>query len=211
MHMTIGQNIRRIRQGLGWTVTQLADAIESDAGNVSKIETGVQKQFSEHQLARIASALRVPVPALFMEYNAEYIDIAGKLPLISDVQAGDWAEVIDNFQPGDAEAWIACPFNHGPNSFILRVAGYSMYNPGGDKSYAPGEFIAVDPSRHAQNKDMVIARTDQDNKATFKQLLVDSEGTYMLQALNPLHSPRLMALPEGSRIIGVVIGKWVPE
>ena len=211
MHMTIGQNIRRLRQSLGWTVTQLADAIDSDAGNVSKMETGVQKAFSEEQLSRIAAALRVPVSALFMEHNAEHVDTTGKLPLISDVQAGDWSTVIDNFHVGDAEEWIACPFNHGPNSFILRVSGYSMYNPGGEKSYAPGEYIAVDPSREARNKSMVIARVDHEDKATFKQLLIDDSESYMLQAINPSHVPRLMALPEGSRIIGVVIGKWVPE
>lgn len=143
--------------------------------------------------------------------NAENVVTKGKLPLISDIQAGNWSEVVDNFHPSDAEEWIACPFNHGPNSFVLRVVGYSMYNPGGDKSYSPGEYIAVDPSREPQNKSMVVARVDHEDKATFKQILIDGEGPSMLQALNPSHTPRLMSLPPGSRIVGVVIGKWVPE
>lgn len=134
-----------------------------------------------------------------------------RLPLISEVQAGGWKDIVDNFQPGDAEDWIPCPFSCGPNSFILKVSGYSMYNPNGDKSYSPGEFIAVDPSREPQNKQMVVARIDHEERATFKQLLIDSEGTMLLQALNPTHSPRIMSLPEGSSIVGVVIGKWTPE
>lgn len=209
--MSIGQNIRRLRQAQKLTMEQLAHAIDSDVGNLSRLETGKQKSFSEDQLDKIAAVLRVGIPDLFMDYNVEQADTRGKIPLISDVQAGDWSEAVDSFHPGDAADWIACPFHHGPNAFILRVSGYSMYNPGGDKSFSPGEFIAVDPSREAVNKSLVVARVDHEDKATFKQLLVDEEGGYMLQALNPSHSPRLMLLPEGSRIIGVVIGKWVPE
>lgn len=134
-----------------------------------------------------------------------------RLPLISEVQAGGWADIVDNFQPGDAEDWIPCPFTCGPNSFILKVSGYSMYNPSGDKSYSPGEFIAVDPSREAQNKQMIVARVDHEERATFKQLLIDADGNMLLQALNPTHSPRVMTMPEGSSIVGVVIGKWTPE
>ena len=86
-----------------------------------------------------------------------------------------------------------------------------MYNPGGDKSYAPGEYIAVDPEKEALNRSMVVARIDHEERATFKQLLIDSEGNTMLNALNPSHVPKLMSMPEGSRIVGVVLGKWVPE
>lgn len=136
---------------------------------------------------------------------------AGKLPLISDVQAGNWSDIVDRFQPGDAEDWIACPFKHGPNAFILRVAGHSMYNPGGEKSYAPGEFIAVDPQVEPMNRKMVVARIDHEERATFKQLIIEPDGTHLLQALNPAWPNRIVPMPEGSRIVGVVIGKWTPE
>ena len=133
------------------------------------------------------------------------------LPLISWVQAGNWGCAVNEMRREDAEDWIPCPFNHGPDAFVLRVAGLSMYNPGGEKSYAPGEYIAVDPDGELLNKKMVVARIDHEERATFKQLLVDAEGTMMLQALNPEFRPRIMTLPEGSRIVGTVIGKWVPE
>lgn len=143
--------------------------------------------------------------------DLEPVETKGLLPLISDVQAGNWSEIVDNFQPGDAEDWIPCPFKHGPNAFILRVAGHSMFNPGGDKSYAPGDYIAVDPQIEPQNKRMVIAKIDHEERATFKQLIIEPDGTYMLQALNPSWPQRIMQFPPESRIIGVVIGKWTPE
>jgi len=136
---------------------------------------------------------------------------AGRLPLISWVQAGEWSQIVDNFQPGDAEEWIPCPFNHGPNAFILRVVGYSMHNPGGEKSYAPGDYIAVDPRIEPQHKRLVVVKIDDEETATFKQLLIEPDGTHLLQALNPSWPSRIMKMPEGSRIVGVVIGKWTPE
>lgn len=146
-----------------------------------------------------------------VDANIESAPTMGMLPLISDVQAGSWNEIVDNFQPGDAEDWIPCPFKHGPNAFILRVAGLSMYNPGGDKSYAPGDFIAVDPQVEPLNRRMVVAKIDHEERATFKQLIIEPDGTCLLQALNPSWPNRIMPMPEGSRIVGVVIGKWTPE
>ncbi|WP_232036135.1 LexA family protein [Burkholderia stabilis] len=135
----------------------------------------------------------------------------GKLPLISWVQAGDWSEIVDNFHPGDAEDWILCPFNHGPSAFILRVVGESMYDPSGPKSYAPGDYIAVDPSREAVNRSMVVVRLLDDEKATFKQLIVDPDGTKMLKALNPNWPKPFIEINGNAKIVGTVIGKWVPE
>lgn len=145
------------------------------------------------------------------EANAVDARTAGKLPLISWVQAGTWTQIVDNFHPGDAADWIPCPFNHGPNAFILRVVGNSMHNPGGDKSYADGDFIAVDPSRDPHNKSLVVVRENGDQTATFKQLLIEPNGNFMLQALNPNWPNRIQRMPENSDIVGVVIGKWVPE
>lgn len=138
-------------------------------------------------------------------------DIKGKLPLISWVQAGNWTEVVDNFQPGDAEDWIPCPFRHGRNAFVLKVVGESNYDPTGPKSYSSGDYIAVDPSREPINRSMVVVRVDHEDRATFKQLLIEEDGTMLLKALNPSWPNRVFEMPPGSRIVGVVIGKWIPE
>lgn len=222
--MKISDIIKTRRKSLGLTQQQVADYFGIRSVSVSEWERGLGKP-DQDKLPGLARLLDTTVDHLLTgrgefkganqersQYgNAEDAITKGKLPLISWVQAGAWADIVDNFAPGDAEEWIPCPFNHGPSAFILRVVGLSMYNPGGDKSYAPGEYIAVDPNGEIQNKKMVVVRVDHEEKATFKQLIIDSEGTMMLQALNPSHMPRMMMLPEGSRIAGVVIGKWVPE
>ena len=251
--MEIGTKIRQIRKEKGLTIEQLATAIGSDVGNLSRLERNKQG-YTDDLLNRVATALGVEIWRLFIDTdepppearpdewgklvdeelksqslnlagngtplrratdsdndNAESVLTRGRLPLISWVQAGQWGETIDNFHPHDAEEWIPCPFNHSDEAFILRVVGLSMYNPGGDKSYAPGEYIAVDPHGEAMNKKMVVARIDDEDKATFKQLLIDPEGTMILQALNPEYRPRAQEMPKGSRIVGTVIGKWVAE
>lgn len=133
----------------------------------------------------------------------------GKLPLISWVQAGDWSEIVDNFQPGDAEDWIACPFPIGLHGFVLRVVGDSMFNPAGDLSFRDGDFISVNPEHDARHRSLVIARRDRE-KATFKQLLLDESDGPMLHALNPNWPTRYIPFDKTTEIIGVVTGQWRP-
>lgn len=133
----------------------------------------------------------------------------GKLPLISWVQAGEWSEIVDNFQPGDAEDWIACPFPSGRHGFVLRVVGDSMYNPGGELSFRDGDFISVNPEHDAHHRSLVIARRDRE-KATFKQLLLDETEGPMLHALNPNWPTRYIPFDKMTEIVGVVTGQWRP-
>ncbi|WP_333907267.1 S24 family peptidase [Delftia acidovorans] len=132
------------------------------------------------------------------------------VPLISSVQAGNWSEIVDRLQTGDAERWLPCPVRHGPNTFCLAVEGESMSNPGVRPSYEPGDIIFVDPGRAAQPGDRVVVRLDNQQQATFKQYL-EEDGRKFLRALNPDWKPRLTSIDGAATICGVVIGKWVPE
>lgn len=134
----------------------------------------------------------------------------GAVPLISWVQAGSWSDVADPFQPGDADEWLPCPVAHGPRCYAVRVRGDSMNNPGARPSYSDGDIIFVDPDRRANHGDRVIVRLDDHAEATFKQLLVE-DGRKLLKALNPEWAPRYISINGHATIVGVVIGKWVPE
>jgi SOS-response transcriptional repressor LexA len=233
--MNIGEKIKTLRERCGLTLQEVGAPFGISRSSVAGWESGDSKPGID-KLPALARMFNVSVDELLsdrplqdsklteedrrkakrrwddiVDANVESANTAGMLPLISDVQAGNWSEIVDNFQPGDAEDWIPCPFKHGPNAFILRVAGQSMFNPGGDKSYAPGDFIAVDPQVEAMNRRMVVAKIDHEERATFKQLIVEPDGTHLLQALNPAWPNRIMPMPPGSRIVGVVIGKWTPE
>lgn len=234
----IGVRIAAEREKRNMSQSDLARAIGISPQAVQKWEAGGQPRFN--RMKDVAAALQLELRDLVrgtvyeaaLQFETDLPDntvakdrlrekrreiterklasYEGKLPLISWVQAGAWSEIVNNFHPGDAEDWISVPFNHGPGAFCLRVVGESMFDPTGPKSYAPGDFIAVDPTRDPQNRSMVVVRVDHEDKATFKQLLVDGE-TMMLKALNPNWPNKLIEIPPGSKIVGVVIGKWVPE
>lgn len=137
-------------------------------------------------------------------------DISGKVPLISSVQAGAWADIANNIQPHEAADWILCPVKHGQHTFCLVVEGESMRNPGQKPSYDPGDIIFVDPDQIAQSGDRVVVRLDGDSKATFKQY-IEEDGRKILKALNPDWKPRYVELDSEATICGTVIGKWVGE
>jgi SOS-response transcriptional repressor LexA len=124
------------------------------------------------------------------------------IPLISWVKAGDLCEAEDPYQPGDADEWLDCPFDHSPSAFCLRVVGDSMM-----PEYREGEVILVDPALCANHGDDVIVRTPE-GKATFKRLHDTPDGKYLI-AINPAHPDRIIKVPEGTHICGVVTGSWM--
>jgi SOS-response transcriptional repressor LexA len=131
----------------------------------------------------------------------------GYVPLISWVQAGEWSEAIDLYQPGEAEEVIPCPAPHSLRSFALRVDGDSMTATAG-KSYPHGSIIFVDPEQRGGVRpgDRIIAKLKGDDQVTFKQLAEDREGFY-LKPLNSNHQP----IYGEFTVLGKVIGKWEPE
>jgi SOS-response transcriptional repressor LexA len=102
-----------------------------------------------------------------------------RVPLISWVTAGQWREVVDNFQPGDAEQWIDTTKRVGASAFALRVRGDSM-----EPRCPDGAIIIVDPEREAVNGSLVVVRLQDDAEATFKRLVMEG-GRRFLAPLNP--------------------------
>lgn len=68
--MNVGANIRRIRKERGYTLNQLATLIESDVGNLSRVERGIQG-FTEPLLVKLSQSLGVPVSAFFIDEDAD--------------------------------------------------------------------------------------------------------------------------------------------
>ncbi|MDH0777508.1 XRE family transcriptional regulator [Delftia tsuruhatensis] len=216
---TFGERMKALRERRGLSQAQLAETVGISQVSIAKIEKGGATKHA----AKIAQALGTTAeelsglsakePANAVESAAFYGAQAPApvlVPLISSVQAGAWSDIVDRFQPGDAESWLPCPVRHGPNTFCLAVEGESMSNPGGKPSYEPGDVIFVDPGRAAQPGDRVVVRLEHQKQATFKQYL-EEDGRKFLRALNPDWKPRLTPIDGEATICGVVIGKWVPE
>ena len=158
-------------------------------------------------LEKLSRALGLSVAELLDESVGEEIEETNlsprDFPLISWVQAGDWAEIVDNFQPGDAEMWVAfgIPRKDMPNAFCLRVRGDSMI-----PEFAEGDIILVDPHRQPENGSFVIAKLLDTQEATFKKYVVDAGNVSLL----PLNFPKYEPIRLNGRkavIVGVVVGK----
>ena len=135
----------------------------------------------------------------------------GLCPMLSWVAAGSWhgMETPDG-SGNDAEEWLPCPVRHSADTFVLRVRGESMYNPLGRLSFSDGDLIFVDPQRQAENKACVVVRREQEQTATFKQLIQEGEpplAKRYLKPLNPDWPEPILQFEEADQLCGVVIFK----
>jgi len=128
-------------------------------------------------------------------------DITGRVPLISWVQAGSWAEVIDNHAPGDAEDWLLTTARVGRHAFALRVQGDSMTAPHGI-SIPEGSIVIIDPDQHCDNGNIVVARLEDSMEATLKKLVIDGNQRF-LKPLNPAYP--VIPINGNCKIIGRAI------
>jgi len=140
--------------------------------------------------------------------NTTSASIQGWIPLISYVQAGEWSEAIDLYEPGYGEQVMPTTIPHSKSTFALRVEGRSMTLPEGvtGLSFPHGMIIYVDPEREARTGDFVIARHSS-NQVTFKKLMME-EGRPVLMPLNP-DSKQYPVIRDEFEVIGKVIdGSW---
>lgn len=203
----IAKWVKAARAHAQFTQTQLADRVHRSKGNVSHWEQGKHLPTYEMMML-IAQVTGYPLPQSQPKEPSNVTAgprIVGLVPLISWVQAGNWAEIDgENFEPHE---WLPCPVHHSPRTFALRVRGDSMTASHG-RSYPEGSIIFVDPEKRCPtNGQRIIARAiDSGNEATFK-IYKNEDGRQWLQPLNPSHQP----IRDPFEVIGTVIGLWIPE
>ncbi|WP_414430826.1 helix-turn-helix domain-containing protein [Alcanivorax sp. IL3] len=141
--------------------------------------------------------------ATYQQGNVQYAgeEISSRVaPVISWVQAGEWCEAIDLHTPGFGEDFEPVPSTSGPNVFWLRVVGDSMTAQSG-LSVPEGHLILVDPDMQADNGSLVVAKLDETQEVTFKQLVIDAGHKY----LKPLNRDyKTIPINGNCRIVGVV-------
>lgn len=157
--MKIGEKIRQIRKANRMTLNELALRIDSDVGNLSRLERGVQG-YSDGLLHKIADALSVPVSELFSSDSASdtvdsysVVSMAKKgrkdvyridvLDVSASAGAGspskDVVEVIRSIEYVPDQARVM--FGNRPESSVklINVRGDSM-----EGTIEPGDLIFVD-------------------------------------------------------------------
>ena len=190
----------------------VAAEIEANDQTIYQIVAGIRLPSGNYR--GVGPLLRKKLTARFPDWLAAHeppnvlaVDHPlGRVPLISWVAAGDWCNVENPYEVGDAEDWLICPIKHGPRTYALRVVGLSMFDPAGEKSFKDGDYIFVDPDRDYMHRSLVIARLDDESKATFKRLLIEGDQK-MLEALNPAWPNRIMQINGRASMCGVVIAK----
>jgi len=198
--MDIADRVKKIRNELGLSQRQLAELTGTAQTSIQKIERGDTK--NPRNLEALAAALKCTPEYLSFGVgdmdNATVMTSANNyLPLVSMVQAGAWSEIQE--PPVSDTKLYPCPVNCSKYSFVVRVEGYSMMN-----AFVPGDLLYVDPESQPINGSFVIARLDDENQATFKQLIIDGNKKY-LKALNPDWPNKFIEINGNCTIVGKVV------
>lgn len=210
--MEIGQIIKNARKAKKLSQEQLANQVDYDTGNLSRLERGLQSTTPE-KLKRIMDVLGIKLAQIgqgmdpTQDSGMSNVQMAlqpsrgsREYPLISWVIAGEWAESCDNFHPGDAETWLASTENAGENGFWLDVRGDSM-TCAGNPSFPEGSRILVMPEADLISGKYYVLKLDS-GESTFKQYIEDA-GLRYLRPLNPNY--RTIQIDGDCKVIGRVI------
>lgn len=123
------------------------------------------------------------------------------LPVISSVQAGEWGDAIDPYEPGDANEWAAVTGEYSDSAFVLAVEGDSMTSTRGGLSIPNGSQVIVEPEQQAVNGDIVVAKLEDVAQVTIKKLVIDPPFKYLMP-LNEQYDK--IEINGHCRIVGVV-------
>lgn len=128
---------------------------------------------------------------------------ARSVPVISAIQAGMWAEIADNFAPGDADDWLMTDLELSASAFALTIRGDSML-----PEFNPGDRVIIDPDVAPHPGDFVAAKNGE-QEATFKKYRprgMDAQGNMVFE-LVPLNEdyPTLRSDVQPIRIVGTMV------
>lgn len=194
--------------------SELARKIEREPSYVSRMlwpeEKAGRKRIADDMMEIIEKAFGLPrgwMDGIVHDQahgnvsNPKAYTPGNKYPVLSKVQAGAWAEACEPYTLKDIDLWLESDAHIQGDAFWLEVEGDSMTAPMG-LSIPEGTFVLFDTGREAANGNLVIAKLDDDNEATFKKLVIDGSHRY-LKGLNPQWP--MTPINGNCRIIGVAI------
>ena len=214
--MELNERIRLARKEAELSQSELARRCGVDPSAINHLESGKTRSLSGALQTGIAAACNVSEAWLsngrgnmhakhyVMEAEGGQYQLTGgdvsmiitsSVPIISLVQAGNWADVIDDLAPGDGDR-IATTYRAKAHTYALRVTGDSM-----EPKFPSGSIIIVEPEEEPLPGKYVIVRQNGDSEATFKQLVQDG-GTLLLKPLNDRYP--IMTLRADAVFCGVV-------
>lgn len=199
---TAGERVKKLRKEHGLTQAELAKRVGVKAPSVTQWETG-KTSLSGESLLKVAKILGVSPDYILHggKLTRSNIttgpEIKGKFPLISWVAAGTWHEITE-VHPSEASLF-PCPVNCSERTFVLRVQGISM-----EPLFRDGDLIFIDPEAEWRHGSYVVARLDDQNEATFKQLIIEGGQKY-LKPLNKDWPEKIIPINGNCTLVGPVV------
>lgn len=162
--MNIGNRIRELRTAKGLKIADLAEAVGVDGANISRVETGKQKSFTEQSLSKYAQALGVSVADLFTPggNKTTVYEYSGSNPHSGDgsvfrveildvsasagggfIQGSDIIDVIRSIEYNNERALAMFGGRTADQVKVINVRGDSMA-----ETIEPGDLLFVDISIH---------------------------------------------------------------
>jgi len=189
--MTLSDRIREAITLSGKSQAQIATETHKSPGAVSQWVDGRIKSLRADTAEALEKATGVRAAWLV------------RIPLISYVQAGVWTDVIDNYQPGDADEYLLTDLELSGGAFALEIKGDSML-----PEFKPGDRVIIDPNIFPQPGDFVVAKNG-DEEATFKKYRprgVSERGDTVFE-LVPLNEdyPSMRSDVTPIRIVGTMV------
>lgn len=191
------------------TISELATQVDSDVGNISRLERDIQG-FSPQLLSKIADALSVPVAALFSEQQSpqhQNMELASpdihRIPVITYVQAGVWTETSEIRECDGNLAYITTDLDLGHRAFAIVIRGNSM-----EPEFTEGDLVLIDPDEPLHPGDFVVAKNGEE-EATFKKYRPrgygeDGQEIFELAPLNDDY-PTMRSDRQHIQIIGTMV------
>jgi SOS-response transcriptional repressor LexA len=200
--MSLGKRVKETRKKLEYTQVKLSELSGITQQTIQKIEDGTTK--NPRNIEALATALQCTPEYLRFGISdninsnvAPGPTLKAAVPLISWVQAGAWSD-INEIRECDADRYL-CPVKCSDKTFALKVQGVSM-----EPKFYDGDLIFVDPEAECIHGSYVVARLDDDNQATFKQLIIESDHKF-LKAANPNWPDQLIPINGNCTLVGKVV------
>lgn len=171
------QDLKKLRQNLGFTQTDLAARLRTTRQTITRYECGTHHIPGSVELAvqQLSSVLRIPLAGI--------------------VAAGDPIEPIPQTEVVDVPPQM---MGRG-ETFALRIKGNSMR----DEGILPGDLVIVERKATARNGQTVVALVN--NEATIKTFH-RKDGRIELRPANEALKPIPISAEDDFQVLGVVIG-----
>ncbi len=170
--MTLGKRLEHARERAGMKQKEVAEHFGISSQAVSQWESDRTRPDSQ-RLASLARLFTLRLDWLLAgegpmagpaEGEASPQDAGTLVPVIDRVQAGDWTEVHDPYAMGSGEDYLLTDLKVSDHTFALVIEGTSMA-----PEFQPGDKVVIDPALAPRPGDLVVAKREKDQEATFKK------------------------------------------